>query len=175
MIMKTMYLRRSVRRAFIIALSGIALLGFQVKAQEHAMDSSMAKQAHVMLVPDDLKWGAGPPGLPLGAQVVVMAGDPSKAGLFSLRLKFPANFTIPAHWHPTDEHVTVISGTLWMGMGEKTDPGKMKALKTGSYALMPAKSGHSAMAKEETIVQINGMGPFSITYYNPADDPRNKK
>ena len=171
--MKTKYLTQSMRRTLFMALCGIALSGFQVNAQEHPMDSTMAK--HVMLAPDDLNWTAGPPGLPAGAKLVVMSGDPSKAGLFSLRLKFPANYTIPAHWHPTDEHVTVISGTLWMGMGEKTDAIKRTALKAGSYALMPARSGHSAMAKEETIVQINGMGPFAITYYNPAEDPRNKK
>ncbi|NEU10118.1 DUF4437 domain-containing protein [Flavihumibacter sp. R14] len=135
----------------------------------------MTKQAHVMLLPGDLKWGDGPPGLPPGAKAVVMAGDPSKPGLFTLRLKFPANFNIPAHWHPTDEHVTVISGTLWLGMGEKTDSKKVKSLIPGSYSLMPAKTGHYAMTKEETIVQIQGIGPFGITYFNPAEDPRNKK
>jgi hypothetical protein len=173
--MKIMFLQSSHCRTFFLILTGSILLSSGVFAQEHAMDSSMTKNVHVMLLPGDLKWMDGPPVLPPGAKFVVMSGDPAKAGLFTLRLKFPANFTIPAHWHPTDEHVTILAGTLWAGMGEKTDIKKTKPLGTGAYALLPANSGHYVTTKEETIVQINGMGPFAITYYNPADDPRNKK
>ena len=167
-----MCLKSSLRRTLLLVVSAVAFPAMQVSAQEHAMDST--KHSHVLLVPDDIKWGDGPPGLPAGAKLMVMSGDPGKAGLFAMRLKFPANFTIPAHWHPTDEHVTVIAGTLWAGMGEKTDVKATKPLPTGSYALMPANSGHYVTTKEETIVQINGMGPFRITYYNAADDPRKK-
>jgi quercetin dioxygenase-like cupin family protein len=173
MIMKITCLKSSLRRTLLLAFSGVVLSAMQVSAQEHAMDST--KHAHVLLLPDDMKWGEGPPGLPAGAKLMLLSGDPGKAGLFAIRLKFPANFTIPAHWHPTDEHVTVIAGTLWAGMGEKTDLTKTKALKTGSYALLPANSGHYVTTKEETIVQIHGMGPFAITYYNAADDRRKKE
>lgn len=172
--MKIKCLQSSHSRTFFVILAGSILLNSGVFAQEHSMDS-MSKQSHVMLMPSDLMWNDGPPGLPAGAKAVVMAGDPSKSGLFTLRLKFPANFTIPAHWHPTDENITVVSGTLWLGMGEKTDSKNLKPITTGGYGLMPAKTGHYAMTKEETIVQLHGMGPFGITYFNPADDPRNKK
>jgi quercetin dioxygenase-like cupin family protein len=91
-----------------------------------------------------------------------------------MRLKLPANYRIPAHWHPADEHVTVLSGTFHMGMGDKLDTAKGKALGVGSFALMPAKARHFAYTNEETIIQLHGMGPWGINYVNPADDPRKK-
>lgn len=128
-----------------------------------------------MMMPGDMIWQDAPAGLPEGAKIAVLSGDPSKAGLYSIRLKFPANYNIPPHTHGTDEHVAVISGTMTLGMGEKTESKHQKNFPTGSYSLLPANSPHHAMSKGETIVQIYGMGPFSITYLNPADDPRNKK
>jgi quercetin dioxygenase-like cupin family protein len=97
---------------------------------------------------------------------------PPKAGeLFIVRLKVPAGYKIPAHWHPTDENVTVISGTFNMGMGDKLDPAKTKAFPAGSFAVAPAKVNHFALAKKEAIVEVSAMGPFAMTYVNPDDDP----
>ena len=72
---------------------------------------------HVMANPGDMTWKDGPPSLPKGAQMALLYGDPSKDGIFVMRLKFPANYKIPAHTHPTDEVVTVISGEFSIGMG----------------------------------------------------------
>ena len=83
----------------------------------------------------------------------------------------PAGYKIAPHWHPTDEHVTVISGSFAVGMGEKFDQASMKTLPAGSYAVMPAEMRHFAMATTDTIVQVDGQGPFMLTYVNPADDP----
>ena len=91
---------------------------------------------------------------------------------FTFRLKFPANYQIPAHWHPAIEHVTVISGTFNMGTGDKLDRSNTKALSAGSVAIMQPKTNHFGWTKEETIVQVHGVGPWAITYVNPADDPR---
>jgi quercetin dioxygenase-like cupin family protein len=82
---------------------------------------------------------------------------------------------VPPHWHPTDEGVTILSGTLRAGMGEKMDEGSMKDLATGSYVLMPRNSPHYVKAKGETVVQIHGAGPLEFMYVNPQDDPRKKK
>jgi hypothetical protein len=103
--------------------------------------------AHVMVAPGDLKWGEGPPSLPAGSKAALLEGDPAKSGLFTLRLQIPANYKIPAHWHPADEHVTVISGTFYMGMGDKLDESKGKPLTAGSFALMPTKTYHFAYTK----------------------------
>ena len=127
------------------------------------------------LQPEELKWGAAPPVLPAGAELAVLAGDPGKPGPVTLRLKMPAGYKIPAHWHPTDERVTVISGTLGLGMGDALDKKASKLLKPGGYAIAPANMNHYAWTKSGAVVQIDMMGPFAITYVNAADDPSKKQ
>jgi len=78
------------------------------------------------------------------------------------------------HWHPTDESITVISGSFAVGMGDSWNDASMTTLKAGEYARMPKLAHHSAMAKGETVIQIHGVGPFAINYVNPKDDPRKK-
>jgi quercetin dioxygenase-like cupin family protein len=141
-------------------------------AQQPQQQQAQQPAMHKMVAPNELVWGDAPPSLPPGAKLAVLYGDPGKQGLFILRLKLPANFKIPAHWHPTDENVNVISGAFMMGMGDKLDPAKAKELQPGGFASMPAKTNHFAIAKKETIVQVTAMGPFVITYVNPEDDPR---
>jgi quercetin dioxygenase-like cupin family protein len=137
-----------------------------------AASTALADAPMAMLTPGDIKWGDAPPVFPKGAKMAVLYGDPSKAGeLFIVRLKMPAGYKIPAHWHPTDENVTVVSGTFNMGMGDKLDPAKTKAFPAGSFAVAPAKVNHFALAKKEAIVEVSAIGPFAMTYVNPADDP----
>ena len=129
---------------------------------------------HVMLNAMELKWGDGPPALPKGIQMAVLEGDPSKEGMFTLRATVPANYKIPPHWHPTQEHITVLEGTFYMGTGEKFDEAKAMELKPGGFAAMPAKTAHYAFSKDKCVIQVHAMGPFVLTYINPADDPRKK-
>lgn len=136
----------------------------------HAEEGSMAH--HVLVTPSELAWQDGPPSLPPGAQVAVLEGDPAQPGLFTIRVKVPGNYRIPAHWHPADERVTVISGTFHMGMGDVLDPTNGTALPAGSFAMMPAQTHHFAWTDEETVIQLHGEGPWQINYLNPADDPR---
>ena len=126
---------------------------------------------HVITTAAALTWGDPPPIFEKGAQFTVVSGDPGQAGLYVVRLKMPAGYKIAPHWHPTDEHVTVLSGTFALGMGDAFDKAKMQELPAGGYALLPADMRHYAMAKTEAIVQVHGMGPFKLTYVNPADDP----
>jgi quercetin dioxygenase-like cupin family protein len=134
--------------------------------------SQQAPKAHVMMAPADVQWGEGPPALPKGAEAFVLSGDPGKPGPFAIRLRFPAGYKIAPHWHPTDEHVTVLSGTFSMGMGEKFDAAATKDLPVGGYAVMPAEMRHFAWTKSGAVVQVHGIGPFALTYVDPADDPR---
>jgi quercetin dioxygenase-like cupin family protein len=133
-------------------------------------------QSHVIQTPGEAQWGPAPPVLPAGAQIAVLAGDPTKPVPYTIRLKFPANYSIPPHSHPTDEHVVVVSGGLTFGMGDKLIRGEAtnKTLSTGGFALMPANMNHFAYttAKETTIV-LYGQGPVEFKYVNPVDDPRN--
>jgi quercetin dioxygenase-like cupin family protein len=122
----------------------------------------------------DVKWGPPPPALPPGVKMIVLAGDPASTGLVTLRLKMPAGYKVPPHWHPSDEHVTVLSGSLSLGMGDKLDESQARTLTAGGYAVAPAKMHHFAMSKTGAVIQISLNGPFGITYVNPADDPSKK-
>ncbi|HET9843040.1 MAG TPA: cupin domain-containing protein [Gammaproteobacteria bacterium] len=133
-------------------------------------------KAHVELTPEELNWIKGPDSLPSGVQMVILEGHPSKAGSFTMRLKVPAHYKIPAHWHPADEHVTVLQGSMYMGMGDKLDENQGKKLPIGSFAAIPKKMHHFAWTGgEETIIQLHGNGPWGIHYLNPNDDPRKNK
>jgi quercetin dioxygenase-like cupin family protein len=122
--------------------------------------------------PASLKWAAAPPSLPSGAQMAVVSGDPGKKGMFVIQLKMPAGYAVPAHWHPTDEKVTVLSGKLGYGMTDKLDRSKAKRLTTGGTVVMKAKMHHWVFATSPATVQVSAMGPFAITYVDPKDDPR---
>jgi uncharacterized RmlC-like cupin family protein len=90
----------------------------------------------------------------------------------TLRLKFPADYNIPPHWHSMTERVTVLSGSLHVGMGDKLDRQASQTLEPGGFVLLPAKMHHFAWTTTTTVVQINVEGPFDIFYVNPSDDPR---
>ena len=135
-----------------------------------AADTAGTKE-HVLVTPASIKWGAPPPIFEKGMSFAVISGDPSKPGLYVVRAKLPAGYKIAPHWHPTDEHVTVLSGTFAIGMGETFDRAKMTSLPVGGYVMLPAEMRHYAMAKTPAVIQVHGEGPFTLTYVNPADDP----
>ncbi|PNY81395.1 cupin domain-containing protein [Deinococcus koreensis] len=124
------------------------------------------------LNPATLKWGAAPPFLPAGAQFALLDGDPGQDTRVTLRLKLPAGYQIPAHWHPTQEDVTVISGSLNVGMGDRLDQKAGTLLKAGGFVALPPKMNHFVWTDQDTVVQVHLQGPFEITYADPATDPR---
>ena len=128
---------------------------------------------HRIISPSDLKW-SDLPSLPPGAKIAVIEGPMSEPVPFTVRLKFPANYQIPAHWHPAVERVTVLTGTFHMGTGDQLDKQKTTPLSAGSIGIMQPKTSHFGWTQEEVIVQLNGTGPWGVTYVNPADDPRKK-
>ncbi|TBR18795.1 MAG: DUF4437 domain-containing protein [Chitinophagaceae bacterium] len=130
---------------------------------------------HNMVLPSDIKWQEAPASLPLGAKAAVIEGDPKADGLFTMRIKLPANYSIMPHSHSADEHITVIEGSFFMGVGEKFNKQSAKEIQVGGFAVMSAGTKHYAFTNQESIVQLHGLGPWTITYVNPADDPRNKK
>jgi len=133
------------------------------------------KKHEVMVTPTTIKWQDGPPSLPRGAKMALLEGDPSREGPFVMRAKLPDGYKIPPHTHPKDERVTVLSGTLYLGMGGKFNEKEGMALPAGSYARMPAGMKHFGWARGETVIQVNGEGPWVIEYVNPDDDPRKGK
>ena len=142
-----------------------ALLCFFATGHALAADSPLVASAKAV------KWGPAPPFLPKGAGMAVMAGDPAGTGPVSVRLKLPAGYKIAAHWHPTDEQVTVLSGSFAIGMGDKLDKSKGQTLTAGGFGVAPAHMNHYAWTTTGAVIQLNLMGPVALTYVNPADDP----
>jgi quercetin dioxygenase-like cupin family protein len=120
-----------------------------------------------------LKWGPAPPFLRAGARFAVVQGDPGASGVYTIRLRLPNGYVIKPHFHPTDEHVTVLSGTFVVGMGDSVNWKGAQRLTSGGFITAPKDAHHFAVARGVTIVQVHGEGPFQLTYVKPADDPRN--
>lgn len=125
--------------------------------------------------PAEINWKDGPGSLPAGAKFAVLEGDPAKEGPFVMRLWLPDGFRIQPHWHPKVERITVISGSFNIGMGEKFDQSATREMGTGTFGFWDAGMRHFVWVKGDTVLQLHGIGPWTITYVNPADDPRNAK
>jgi quercetin dioxygenase-like cupin family protein len=133
-------------------------------------------QAQNAFMPDQVKWGPAPPFIPGGAQMAVLEGNPmGSSGDYTIRLKMPDGYKIPPHTHPLRENVTVLSGTLVVGMGDKWDDSKTMSFSAGSFAYLDPSMHHYAGASGETVIQIHGQAPVKLNYINPADDPSMKK
>ncbi|MEX2223636.1 MAG: cupin domain-containing protein [Candidatus Rokuibacteriota bacterium] len=150
------------------------VLGFLMLAVLVALPVQAQQHAHTISMPETLKWVE--PGVLPGARLAVVQGDPSKEGLFVYRLKMPAKYKIPPHFHKASENVTVLSGVFFIGVGEKFDQGAGQGLPVGGFVSIPPDHAHFAWAgDQETVVQVHGVGPSDLRFVNPADDPRKKK
>jgi quercetin dioxygenase-like cupin family protein len=164
----------TIRPALSLAVLPIALLAagsthvFSQKAEPPPADTGK----HILVTPTEITWTDAPPVLPAGAKMAVIEGNPTEPGLFTMRVKFPSGYRIQPHWHPADEHVTVLSGNFRMGLGEKFDEKALHDLPAGGFAVMAKGTRHFAQTKGATIIQVHAMGPWGLHYVNPADDPR---
>lgn len=157
-------------------LSGIAVTVVAAALRSEPPTTAHKESADIELFPTETtKWREGPPSLPKGAMIAVLEGDPAKEGPFVFRVKLPDGYRVPPHTHTKTERVTVISGTFNIGMGDKFDEKATKAMPAGTYGHWAAGMKHFVWAKGETVLQFHGMGPWTIEYVSPKDDPRNKK
>ena len=145
----------------LIAIVGVSLLGVAI-AQEASKTSHSPAASHAIHTPDSIEWKPGPPSLPPGAKIAILEGDPSQEGFFTMRVWMPDGYSVPPHIHPAVEHVTVMSGTLHFGMGEKFDKSATQPLPAGTFGYWPAGMKHFAWVEGETIPQVHGMGPWGI-------------
>lgn len=161
----------SARRLGVIVLAAVlAGTGCDLLFGQVSEDDSDA----IRVNPSELQWKDGPPSLPDGAEIVVLAGTPGGGGPFVFRLRFPADYAVAAHMHPTDANVTVISGTFHVGVGDELDRSQGKALTTGGFTLLPEGVEHYIWTSEPTVVQVHSDDTWGITYVDPANDPRNE-
>jgi quercetin dioxygenase-like cupin family protein len=160
--------RRGFMRLKTVSSSGLAVL--LAAAAAGAQSPSRSSAVHAAIVaPLDVKWRPLRP----GAEIAVVSGNPDAAGEpFVMRMRYTGAVRVPPHWHPTDEHITVLSGTFMLGMGERFDESSAAAIVAGGYALAPAKMPHFAWSTGDTVVQVHGIGPFAINYVNAADRPK---
>jgi mannose-6-phosphate isomerase-like protein (cupin superfamily) len=129
-------------------------------------------QGHVIVTPSQLVWK---PLIP-GVEMAVISGDPDKkGGLYVIRIRSKGEVKVPPHWHQTDEHVTVLEGSLLMAHGDKYDASKLIQLKPGAHSLMPATMPHFGLHKAGNVVEVYGEGPFTPSFVNPEDDPNRSK
>jgi quercetin dioxygenase-like cupin family protein len=134
--------------------------------------AARAQSPMILYPPTGIQWKDGPPSLPKGVRMAILEGDPTQPGVFTIRFRFPDGFRVGPHWHTQTEHATVISGVLHLGMGDRFDRGATRALAAGSFGYWPAGTRHFAWMEGETILQLHGQGPWTVTYVDPADDPR---
>jgi quercetin dioxygenase-like cupin family protein len=153
------------KRILFALIAGVAI-AFGSAAVAEMIDT------HKVFLPQDIKWGSTPPSLPAGAEAAALYGDPTKEGMFALRVKMPKGYRIAPHTHPKPEIITVILGKLSLGMGPAADRTSVESLPAGAFSSMPPGVVHYAFVDEDTVIQINAIGPWGIDYVNPKDDPR---
>ncbi len=156
-------MRSNIRNAVLVVAAGLVGQMLAVAADMPPVRSAK-----------DVKWGAPPPVFPPGAKFAVIAGDPAAKGLVTVRFELPAGYAIPPHFHPTDEHITVLKGTVSIGMGDVADKTHVLTLSPGGYGVATANMHHYAYTTTGATIQVHMQGPFAITYVNPADDPSKK-
>ena len=162
-----MYPRKSIILASALTLPLAVALAHETETRQRATDAAEPK----IFAAAELKWTQNPPSLPAGAQIVVLDGDPRADGPFTIRLKMPPGYKIPPHTHPTAERVTVVSGTVQLGIGGKFDESAGRKLNAGDFVVVPAGVPHFAWSTSEAVLQIHGEGPFQRKFVDPAHDP----
>jgi quercetin dioxygenase-like cupin family protein len=164
-------------RRYVVSFAVIVVVAAALAAVTNGNPSS--SQTHgegiALYPPPKIQWKDGPPSLPKGAKIAVLEGDPGKEGPFVFRIKIPDGYRVAPHTHPRRERVTVLAGTFNIGMGDKFDEKATTAMPAGTYGYWEPGMKHYVWVKGETILQFHGMGPWSIHYVNPKDDPRNQK
>ena len=149
-------LRRGKTAKIIGATLAIGLITFAAAAADTKLKATQ-------ILPSELKWFAEPK-LPPGVERTFVWGDSSKPGLFTFRAKWPANTRVEPHDHPTDEYVTIISGTWYTASGDVFDESKLQPLPAGSFYFLPAGVKQYSLVKEPTVIQVTAMGPWGVSY-----------
>jgi quercetin dioxygenase-like cupin family protein len=170
-------LRYTLGSIAVVAFAGMALASPGTATPTPTRAAAMPAHDHHAQHSNQIVYGPAPDVFPPGAEMAVLQGDPSVAGaIFTVRLRLPNGYIIPPHFHPTDENVTVIKGTFKVGLGDHVDKDAfLPPLYRGDFITAPANANHFAQAKGRTEVQVHAIGPFQMTYVNPADDPRTPK
>lgn len=155
-------MNKNLFKSVCVAATLLAVFAVASFSQEKKASDSAHKIVHF----SDLKWV----GIMKGCELAPVSGDFNADGeAFVLRIRCGDGIKVPAHWHPTDENITVLKGTFLVGMGETFDESKLQTMNVGNFTTMPKEMRHFALSKGETIVQIHGTGPFKVNWVNPSE------
>jgi hypothetical protein len=161
------------RRHLLLTVAiSFLLLPSVADAQQPTVIVDEGPERHLIYTPGDIEWRPGPGSFQPGAEFAVLEGDPSQPGVFTMQIRMPDGFMIAPHWHPGVERVTVLSGTFYLGHGDSLDRQAAQRLPAGSHFSLPPEMRHFAFTAGATVIQLSSIGPWEITYVNPADDPR---
>lgn len=129
------------------------------------VNSQELPKGAIRIFPESINWGDAPPSLPAGAKVFILEGNPQQEGIFTMRVKFPPYYKLPAHTHPKDERVTVLEGAVYVGFGNTMDTANAQKFTVGSYYLNPVNESHYVFTGEEGVMfQVTGLGPWGLVY-----------
>lgn len=132
------------------------------------------KESLIVIPADEMtQWGK-PKTLPEGAYDYLLSGNPGKPEIFTFRFQLPENYKIPPFLFTSKCYLTIISGALYIGTGDKFVNSKQHELSAGSFVVIPANIPLYFWTKEKTILQFNGIGPLDVNYVDPSEDPRNR-
>ena len=146
--------------------------GFGVAVALLLMPVFVFAQSHGVVTPDQLVWK---PLIP-GVEMAVVSGDPDKeGGLYVIRIRAKEEVKVLPHWHPTDEHITVLAGSLLIARGDKFDASKLIEMKLGGHSVMPAMMPHFGLHKAGNVVEVYGEGPFAPHFVNKEEEPNRAK
>jgi len=162
------------RTLFLIVAGSFLFSPVVAETQQEAEVVDRGPETHLIYRSADVEWRDGPGSLAAGAQFAVLEGDPGQPGVFTMRIRMPDGFVIAPHWHAGVERVTVLSGVFHLGHGDEVDRSRAERLPSGSYFSLPPGMRHYAIMEGETVVQLSSLGPWEISYVNPADDPRQR-
>jgi quercetin dioxygenase-like cupin family protein len=157
-----------------ISRTFVAVLAFGVAGAVAAAGGEAGKDGFVAIKSSQIKWADAPSVAP-GAKLAVLEGSPKAKGPFTMRVLLPANTKVPVHTHPAVERVTVLSGAFHFAVGDKYDAARTEAYRPGDGFIVPAGMPMFGFTKEETVIQLHGIGPWGMNYLNPADAPGKKR
>jgi quercetin dioxygenase-like cupin family protein len=148
---------------FFVGMGGLAavlFIGPMVQAVQQDQNGFIRVPA------DQVKWVDDTDGV----QRATIFGDPTKPGLYVVRVKFPPGVMSRNHYHDEDRYAVVLKGTWYTGIGPEFAPDKTVPVGVGGSMKHPAKQAHFDGAKnEEVILQIVGIGPSTTVRLRPAE------
>ena len=146
----------------------------KIATKETVRPHQPGQSTFTAILPEEIDWKPFP-SFPPSVRLAVVVGEPAQAGPYTIRVKVPKGVKLMPHRHPEDRVYTVISGTFYIGLGDKFDSAKLQAYPPGAVIVLPGDTSHFHWAKSgDYVTQVTAIGPLSLEYIDAEDDPRNK-